>query len=208
MSKDDRELIERLRAKRDTGRRTLGGGNVWADGRPSEMWGCEPIFDYVNPDGPAAATRLEALQAQPVGEAADILREAISLAEAMWRRAYRHKAPDWQPLDSLRGVLSQIDNMVAGLLSEHELAAQSPPAEVLSEECELCDGQGCIWNNADPTSRQFVACACISDGIDLSDAALAERLDSYAGTCTGLEPKRILKLAVKRLGHRQSAGGL
>ena len=26
------------------------------------------------------------------------------------------------------------------------------------EECDLCDGQGVSWNNADPTSGQWIEC--------------------------------------------------
>lgn len=42
-------------------------------------------------------------------------REALSLANALYRRWYRDKAPNWQPLDDAPGIISQIDNMTAGL---------------------------------------------------------------------------------------------
>lgn len=54
-------LIERLRATRDSGRRTLGGGSISHDGK-CEMWGGEPIMVQANPDGGAAADRILALE--------------------------------------------------------------------------------------------------------------------------------------------------
>lgn len=34
------------------------------------------------------------------------------------------------------------------------------PNHFESGECELCDGFGVVWNNADPTSGQWAACDC------------------------------------------------
>ena len=47
-------------------------------------------------------------------------REAVRLAQVMWRRTYRDAAPHWQPLDDTAGVISQIDNMHAGVLQDNE----------------------------------------------------------------------------------------
>lgn len=47
------------------------------------------------------------------------LRRSLTYAQAvamnMHNRHYSHLAPDWEGLDDLPGVLSQIDNMAAGL---------------------------------------------------------------------------------------------
>ena len=32
------------------------------------------------------------------------------------------------------------------------------PSKVGHEECEVCDGEGVIYNNADPTSGQWIEC--------------------------------------------------
>jgi hypothetical protein len=40
---------------------------------------------------------------------------AKRLAEAIWQKHYKATAPQWKPLDDLIGVLTQIDNMTAGL---------------------------------------------------------------------------------------------
>jgi hypothetical protein len=47
-------------------------------------------------------------------------REAERLARVMWRRTYIRTSPDWQPLPDTVGVISQIDNMHAGVLAENE----------------------------------------------------------------------------------------
>ena len=44
-------------------------------------------------------------------------REALRLAQVMHRRSYLKSAPEWQPLDTTAGIISQIDNMHAGVLS-------------------------------------------------------------------------------------------
>ena len=46
--------------------------------------------------------------------------QAEQLAKDMWRRSYRDVAPHWQPFDDLPGVISQIDNMHAGVLKDLE----------------------------------------------------------------------------------------
>lgn len=53
-------LIERLRAKKDSGRRALAGGSISSDGTV-KMWGGQKSMVLVNPDGPAAADMIEKL---------------------------------------------------------------------------------------------------------------------------------------------------
>ena len=47
-------------------------------------------------------------------------REAVRLAQVLWRRSYRKASPYWKPLDDTVGVISQIDNMHAGVAQELE----------------------------------------------------------------------------------------
>jgi hypothetical protein len=42
-------------------------------------------------------------------------RSALSLATSMWKRHYSRKSPQWKPESDLVGLISQIDNMAAGL---------------------------------------------------------------------------------------------
>lgn len=62
----------------------------------------------------AAADLIEQLQR----ELDEAYREAKRLAEIVWRDHYKEKAPNWQPLDTTAGIISQIDNMIAGLVEQ------------------------------------------------------------------------------------------
>ena len=46
---------------------------------------------------------------------------ATNLAKSIWAKNYKDDAPDWRPLPDLNGVLSQIDNMVCGLVKSAPL---------------------------------------------------------------------------------------
>ena len=45
---------------------------------------------------------------------------AKRLAVAIWEQHYKDVAPHWKPLDDLMGVLTQIDNMTAGLTAQNQ----------------------------------------------------------------------------------------
>jgi len=45
---------------------------------------------------------------------------AKRLAEAIWQKHYKATAPQWKPFDDLIGVLTQIDNMTAGLTAQRK----------------------------------------------------------------------------------------
>ena len=45
-----------------------------------------------------------------------LLVSTTSLAMSLWRSHFKDEAPDWKPLPDLAGVISQIDNMVCGLV--------------------------------------------------------------------------------------------
>jgi hypothetical protein len=44
------------------------------------------------------------------------LEYATQLATWTWEKHYRDDSPDWRPLPDLMGVLTQIDNMLTGLV--------------------------------------------------------------------------------------------
>lgn len=46
-------------------------------------------------------------------------RQAKSLANTMWRHHYRATDPNWTALDDTVGVITQIDNMYAGVREEN-----------------------------------------------------------------------------------------
>lgn len=49
-------------------------------------------------------------------------REALSLAQSIWRSEYRRKSPDWEPCDTVAGIITQIDNMYAGVRRQRDEA--------------------------------------------------------------------------------------
>ena len=51
-------------------------------------------------------------------ELADAKREAESLALGLWEKHYKEESPNFGLCDSVAGVISQIDNMAAGLYKE------------------------------------------------------------------------------------------
>jgi hypothetical protein len=55
------------------------------------------------------------LEPEPVQEHELALYEATQIATWLWKNFYKDTAPQWEVLPDIRGVLSQIDNMVAGL---------------------------------------------------------------------------------------------
>ena len=59
----------------------------------------------------------------------DNLEYAQRLATSLWRNHYLGDAPAWKPFDDMRGVLSQIDNMAAGLTRKLPEWSQEPPKE-------------------------------------------------------------------------------
>ena len=75
-------------------------------------------------------------QTERARENAPLLRELTTLAEAIHRRRYWH-VKQWRPLDTPRGVLSQIDNMVAGLLDDLEAIPQTSEEVVEAVRREL-----------------------------------------------------------------------
>ncbi len=44
--------------------------------------------------------------------------EVRALCSHLWARHYRDKVPNWLPLDTLPGVISQLDNMTAGVSND------------------------------------------------------------------------------------------
>jgi len=62
----------------------------------------------------AANKRVAELEAR----VAEAQREANSLAISLWKQYYQDVAPNFELLDTPAGVISQIDNMTAGVCSQ------------------------------------------------------------------------------------------
>lgn len=64
---------------------------------------------------------LSARVAELEGERVETMRSAIYLAKILHRQHYS-EVTNWEPLDYPAGVISQIDNMVAGIVARAALA--------------------------------------------------------------------------------------
>lgn len=87
------DLVERLRQPWDTDRSIMSQTGRWMTERED------------------AADRIEELERQKTAS----MREATNLAWALYHRFYQDQAPQWAPLEEVCGIISQIDNMTAGM---------------------------------------------------------------------------------------------
>jgi hypothetical protein len=89
-------------------------------------------------DGPAGFPKLcKAMEAMRerlalTKQEPDAYGYASRLAVAIWEQHYKGVAPQWKPLDDLMGVLTQIDNMTAGLTAPTAAPVQEPRHTVQS----------------------------------------------------------------------------
>lgn len=65
-----------------------------------------------------AAALIESQSAE-IAQASD---EVKQLIESIWRAEYRHSAPNWKPLPDLVGMVTQLDNMYAGVREQRDRA--------------------------------------------------------------------------------------
>ena len=65
-----------------------------------------------------------------LAERDDAMREASGLAMSIWRSEFRNESPEFELCDSPTGVVTQIDNMFAGIRQQRDaLAARIQTAE-------------------------------------------------------------------------------
>jgi len=85
--------------------------------------------------------------AQVRAERDEAKHEAESLAYGIYRRNYVTSAPDWKPLKTTTGILSQISNMVAGIQAECD-AAIAQVANLRESSDKLIDAIRSVqdWN--------------------------------------------------------------
>jgi len=94
---------------------------------------------------------------------------AKRLAEAIWKKHYKATAPQWEPLDGLMGVLTQIDNMTSGLTTPPAQEPWNPndtahrpgglPQDFIKHEVESFDDWS-EWVNPKPEQYFMKCCDC------------------------------------------------
>ncbi len=73
---------------------------------------------------------------------AEAEREATQLAQWLWRHHWSDVAPKWEPCDSLPGVLSQIDNMIAAMCRTDR--AEQAEAQLVEATRRLAEVEGLL----------------------------------------------------------------
>jgi hypothetical protein len=81
--------------------------------------------------------------------------EADTLAMSLWRNDWQAESPEFELCDTPSGVISQIDNMVSGLVKKSDL--NKIKADAIREAIKVCDKY-----------EQVVACS-ISTSIEVKD---------------------------------------
>ena len=81
--------------------------------------------DYDKKELNKAITAIKEALAQP--EQDNTYTYASSLATAIWQKHYIKDSPKWKPLDTIDGVLTQIDNMTCGLVREKPAQPEQEP---------------------------------------------------------------------------------
>lgn len=109
---------------------------------------------------PLIADALALLDAKDA-EIASAKQELGSLMDSIWRAEFRKQAPEWKPLDDLPGMVSQMDNMYAGVRGQRDAAL----ARAEQAECERDEAREQFDNHV----------AWASDQLAQAEAALAER---------------------------------
>ena len=124
----------------------------------------------------AAISVVKAALSQPAPSAPVEVDYAKRLATSLWQRHYREDVPQWEPLDDLPGLLSQIDNMVSGL-TRAPVGVGAPGSHAwMAEVCRaaaLSLAAHGVWNDqlskvADWIAQQSAAveCDCPAGRID------------------------------------------
>lgn len=116
-------------------------------------WGMGRSIEQIDAAGDTpseiSALREALVQPQPVQDDA-AYKEAVSLATALFKKHFAHEEHYasgqvvWSPCDTAAGVISQIDNMVSGLVQPQPVQ-QDRVAELEAANAELLAVLGDIW---------------------------------------------------------------
>jgi len=109
-----------------------GAGTLWQVRSPHNNWyiSCSGCGNAKTPQLNTVGEALKFWNYRPSEE--NDLHSVISLAHYMWKTWYKTDAPEWEPCDTIAGVLTQIDNMLTGLTRqgyEHTDFAMNSPKE-------------------------------------------------------------------------------
>ena len=120
---------------------------------------------------------------------AEAREEAKALAVSLWIKHHRKDSPEFELCDSVAGIISQINNMVAGIIDKlEELEAQLAHKEELRQEA-----LGCLKNatsRADKLQAQLDECVdYLKDGETIAECIQRNR-DDASSTLTLLAKEK------------------
>jgi len=86
-------------------------------------------------------------------ELSDAKQEASTLAVALHRRHYKEESPQWELLDTVPGIISQIDNMTAGMSETIETLRSELAAEKAKLDIDLVNDPA-AWDRLDKALKR------------------------------------------------------
>lgn len=104
-----------------------------AKGTTDGGWRCLVYNEIANVLGTLAAR--DATIAGLTKELEEAKADAVRLAESIWGAEYQSRAPEWRVLNTVRGVISQIDNMYTGIRDQRD-HANKQLAEATSRDAQ------------------------------------------------------------------------
>ncbi|WP_088158134.1 hypothetical protein [Achromobacter xylosoxidans] len=126
---------------------------------------------------------------------------ARNLAVTMWEKRFKQDAPEWKPCEDLIGVLTQIDNMTAGLVvpqaseavrSEQDATGRTPTdyalefAEYLARDAEYAMACLNASQRANEALLDLTEEVASSDAYQAAEEAAAEADEAFTEAITGL----------------------
>jgi hypothetical protein len=109
---------------------------------------------------------------------------AKRLATWLWVQRYKQAAPEWEPFDDLYGVLSQIDNMLAGVIRSVQAA---PSRNQVLEEAEealttmiAAVGDAAAYDQREMNCCEYTMMDTVNDGIKAIRALKSLSADTSA----------------------------
>ena len=143
-------------------------------------------------------------QPAPVQEHELALYEATQIATWLWKNFYKDTAPQWEVLPDIRGVLSQIDNMVAGL--KYDPPAQ--PADHSEQHLNMVDHdveKAVAYLNGVHTGKQLAKRVWVG----LTEEELKNMWDMHSDVCgeIAMHDRHAIAYAIEAKLREKNGGG-
>ena len=119
-------------------------------------------------------------------------REAEYLANLLWERCYKKESPNFKMLNTIAGVVSQINNMIAGLVEERDQAlarAAAAAGEMRERAAEAYEDGFPEWDTFSAAASAIRALPIPTDAKEALDKLLAKaREDAIREASQAMKP--------------------